>query len=271
LYYNPLLQLPTAKDREAGDQLISRVKELPGEVFIFTHGFYSYLAGKTTYFSSAPYGDIMGGASPQNNLKERQTIELTSNIYQQMKSQQVFNWVILDSVDESWMPYYVVVDHIFDDPAVFFPVTGSHTRPQVVYVKNPIAHGGDFPLLDSTLNPLFSEGWSLPQSWGRWITANQASLNVSLEQNHAYQLALQFHPNCAGGQPVIQELDITWNGQVRSREKITNCDSTQVQIDLAGTDILRGFNNLGFELSQKDNSSQIGSFVGITSMALSQR
>ena len=46
LYYNPLTLIPTQQDIEAGNSLINKMKEYPGDVLILSHGYLAVLAGK---------------------------------------------------------------------------------------------------------------------------------------------------------------------------------------------------------------------------------
>ncbi len=54
--------VPSAADRETGEQLIDRLRQVPGEVLIPFHPFYAHLAGKRTYLHRMGVLDIRQAA-----------------------------------------------------------------------------------------------------------------------------------------------------------------------------------------------------------------
>ena len=144
LYYHPAEQVPTAKDKEAGEQFISYLSELSGEVLVFDHGFMNYLAGKSTYFHSSAYADAVGNGSypprTEDNGRRRAQVH---QVVDQAISQQHFDWVIVDEPATSWLPAYIYVGSFFSDPEVFYPATGSQSRPESLMARNSESQGGD--------------------------------------------------------------------------------------------------------------------------------
>jgi hypothetical protein len=130
LTYKPLEQLPSAEDRRAGEQFVAQLRELPGEVLVFNHGFVNYQAGKTTYYSSVPLGDVNAAVLTPRSAEHRRRIEFTPQLHRQAVQQQAFDWVIVDKPGAAWLPYYLPYDVVFDEPGVFYPVTGAVTRPK---------------------------------------------------------------------------------------------------------------------------------------------
>jgi hypothetical protein len=104
LFYNPLSQLPTNEDKQAAERFINRVRDLPGEVLVFNHGYVNYLAGKNTYFHSVPYGDVIGGVYPPRTEDDRQRIDRVRDVIRQSIKQQIFDWVIVDKSPAGWFP-----------------------------------------------------------------------------------------------------------------------------------------------------------------------
>ena len=56
--YDPRPQIPTARDRKNGDELLARLRAADGDVLIPFHPFYSHLAGKRTYLHRMGVMDI---------------------------------------------------------------------------------------------------------------------------------------------------------------------------------------------------------------------
>ena len=59
LAYNPLRQLPTAKDEEAGRHFLALLRAFDGEVYVPCSGYYATLAGKKAYASVAGMFDVL--------------------------------------------------------------------------------------------------------------------------------------------------------------------------------------------------------------------
>jgi hypothetical protein len=53
--YNPVLLVPTPRDKERGIEFISMVKKMPGEVYIPYHTLYGCMAGKKMIFNGGAY------------------------------------------------------------------------------------------------------------------------------------------------------------------------------------------------------------------------
>jgi len=52
--------LPAPSDRARGDALVARLAAAPGDVFVPDHGFYAFLAGKTTRLHAMNVADLVG-------------------------------------------------------------------------------------------------------------------------------------------------------------------------------------------------------------------
>jgi hypothetical protein len=76
LLYNPLLQVPTRADLAAGQRLVARIAQIPGDVFIPYHGQIGRLAGKGVHAQGMALYDILRGGDSDvrtqwvGNLKE---------------------------------------------------------------------------------------------------------------------------------------------------------------------------------------------------------
>ncbi len=135
LRYDIRAQLPRQRDVAAGQQFIATLSELPGEVLLPTHGYYATLAGKRSYFHVSPISDVL-------NDKRRQ---LGPDLYREITTaiqEHRFGAII---VEETWpadrfniKTYYTLHETIFDDPSVFWTVTGARTRPQFIYLPKDV-------------------------------------------------------------------------------------------------------------------------------------
>ncbi len=56
--WNPRAFIPTARDRQAGDELIATLRALPGEVWVPSHPWYAHLAGKRMYVHRMGVKDV---------------------------------------------------------------------------------------------------------------------------------------------------------------------------------------------------------------------
>jgi len=134
LIYNPLSQIPTQKDLEAGREFIDKVAQIKGEVFVPYHGYLPLLAGKKSYAHQMGMRDVLKTRSKQHAIIKNKLID---EIKEAMRGKR-FSAIIIDSV-EPWYPpdmekYYVRQEKIFEDETVFLPVTGMQTRPEYIYI-----------------------------------------------------------------------------------------------------------------------------------------
>ncbi len=140
LRYDPTAQLPTAADRQAGEQFLARLGSLPGTALVYEHGAYGPLAGKAASLHRAHYTDAAGeGSLAPATEDERWRREQVAAVLTDAIRHQAFDWIVVDRPGDLWAPYYVEAERLFAAPEGFFPVTGKRTRPEIVLVKNPHA------------------------------------------------------------------------------------------------------------------------------------
>jgi hypothetical protein len=141
LTYDPRQQLPTASHREAGEQLLQDVAELPGEVWVFQHSYLSRMAGKASFFHAAPMGDHLGAAQPPAGSEDFQRRQQIAAVFEQALRAQTADWVIVDKLADYWQPAYMPVKELTEDSpeANFLPLTGAATRPSFILARNPLA------------------------------------------------------------------------------------------------------------------------------------
>jgi len=223
LAYNPIAQLPTQTARDAGDRLIARVRQLPGTVLFWDHSYYSAMAGKPTYVHGFMYADAAGWFSyPPRTPDHQRRRELAARTYTDALTRQLFDWIITDRPNDHRSPYYLYAGKLFDQPGIFYPVTGRSTQPESLLVKNPVARGGRVPLSDPTFNFLFDSGWEQAHARGRAVLAPQATIALDLERGRDYSLSIDYVLSCddhAGA----QTMTVAWNDVPLSSPTALSC------------------------------------------------
>lgn len=134
LYYSPARQLPTARDRQAGEQLVAIMKHIPGEVLMPEHGYLPSLAGKGAHAQGMAVFDVLRGGDEQ--AYERLAREFANAVKERR-----FGAIIADQ--GTWLPpkidtYYTAYMLPWPDD-VLWPVTGMRTRPQYLYLPKRLA------------------------------------------------------------------------------------------------------------------------------------
>ena len=275
MLYNPLTQLPTVEDREAGRQFITRLSELPGEVLVFNHGFVNYLAGKNTYFHSAAYSDAVGGgAHPPRTEDNRWRREKVRQVFERAIAQQVFDWIVAGGPAARWLPYYIIVE---EEAVIFHPVAGPQALPENIMIRNPTARGGSLPLTDASFDSLLSEGWSVHEDWGRWAVGQRSVVRVALEQGHDYRLIIEAFPFCPP-QFEGQAMKVGWNDLYLGRHVFTSCEGYLLAFDIPSEAVTEELDTLWFEFERAISPADIGLSsdrrclaIGLTSLSLVQK
>jgi 4-amino-4-deoxy-L-arabinose transferase-like glycosyltransferase len=129
LRYNPYHQVPTARDLAAGNQLLEIIRQAPGEVLIPYHNYMLFRAGKPVHTHWISIGELIGTTGGP-------VLETGAMVLGQMRQKierQEYSLLILD---EKWdvEGYYTKWRPAFEDPNVFFPVTGWRIRPETIFV-----------------------------------------------------------------------------------------------------------------------------------------
>jgi hypothetical protein len=255
LAYNPIQQLPTIKDRQAAQSFVEMVKSLPGEVLIFNHGYYDTLAGKNSYLHSSWLGDIYQASLQTENKADALHAKMVMEVFSQAIASQRFDSIIVDDNPDQFLPYYIVSNEpLIMDQDVFFPVTGAHSRPDALLVKNPVLHGGALPLIDSNFRSSFIQGWQIYQN-ELWASDQQSVVRIALEQGHEYQIKITLQPACSGLQPNFDGLSTKWNNQPFGTMRFISCEPLILSLDLPVNMIRQDWNQLSFTFSRVQNQS----------------
>ncbi|MEW6743404.1 MAG: glycosyltransferase family 39 protein [Planctomycetota bacterium] len=131
LIYDPAAQVPKESDRLAGHEFIDKMARLEGEIYVPSHGYLPLLAGKRPLAHEAAIADLVnhGGGEPARRLADEFLRAVRSHR---------FAAIIMDDTGIPWFEkFYVTSGRIFDNDSVFFPVTGRHSRPELLLTPVP--------------------------------------------------------------------------------------------------------------------------------------
>jgi len=80
--YNPLRHVPRQGDRAAGDQFISQLRAMPGNVLVWAHGQYGPMAGKGAHLHEMAFIDAAGQQSwpPRSEDHRRRRQQVTDTL-----------------------------------------------------------------------------------------------------------------------------------------------------------------------------------------------
>ena len=136
LTYNPLgekMLFASARQRQAGDEFIAKLKEIPGDVWIPFHGYIGSLAGKSTHVHFMAMNDALvphdsTGARFQREIDSSLAAHLFSAVI--LDEENVFHW---DSIQ-----HYARASEVFSAPNIFLSRIGeAGTRPDHIYLPSP--------------------------------------------------------------------------------------------------------------------------------------
>ncbi|MFC2140447.1 ArnT family glycosyltransferase [Candidatus Auribacterota bacterium] len=126
-------EIPTKKDRLAGENLVAEISQLKGDLWIFHHNYLTQAAKNTSHAHRMAISDVLKGND--GRIKETLLNEW-KNIIQEKK----YSTIIID-LYEDW-PFKTELEYyykrkrvIFADTKVFWTKTGWSTRPQWIYER----------------------------------------------------------------------------------------------------------------------------------------
>ena len=140
LGYAPGAQQPDPASRRAGEALVARLAAAPGPVWAPSHGYLAHMAGKNGSAHRCALDDVLRGPLERGKrgLLEEIGEALASERYQ----------VVIAS--DGWLEaelrrLYGAGEQIFNDPRLFFPLTGWQTRPERWYERRAPDENGPQP------------------------------------------------------------------------------------------------------------------------------
>ncbi|MGH2913983.1 MAG: glycosyltransferase family 39 protein [Solirubrobacteraceae bacterium] len=126
-------QIPTAANRAAGNQLIARLRTLPGPVIVLRHPWYATLAGKGTFAQEEAIGDVLRSAATRGARTLHASLRdaLNANHVQAVVLDGTFDKHILGSEltrDFRLQPKPIT-------PSRLYPLTDVRTAPTLLYLR----------------------------------------------------------------------------------------------------------------------------------------
>lgn len=139
LTYDPRRQIPNARDREAGDQLVRNLSQLDGAVLTPCHDYLSARAGKAEHFHEMSLMAVL--KSGDDSTATRLRTQLGEALQQRR-----WPWIVLDTRD--WLWDAVAVDYeprieAIPQGDVFWPATGMRRRPEAVFTPKTDPAGAE--------------------------------------------------------------------------------------------------------------------------------
>jgi hypothetical protein len=134
LLYKPWREVPRPRDLEAGKQLVESLRHVPGDVWIPSHPYLAELAGKRGHAHELAMVDVMRqGETPLHRT-------LIDSLRTALREHQ-YALVVLDgdgwTKDETQQAYELKARMFGDnEPHLFWPETGFHTRPDLVWTPS---------------------------------------------------------------------------------------------------------------------------------------
>jgi hypothetical protein len=131
LAYPVSRQIPSTADRISGFELVQRIGEHRGDVFVPSHGYLAMMAGKEPHAHMLAMTDVM--RDPDSPVARR----LDAEIDKAIRSGR-FDAILLDQPwrEDAMCGVYVPAPDMLSRPDAFFPATGMRTRPSLLYVRD---------------------------------------------------------------------------------------------------------------------------------------
>jgi hypothetical protein len=135
--WSPAPLVPAAADRAAGDALIARLRQIPGEVFMPSHPWYPHLAGKPTFTHRMGIMDVSYNPPPSAGKKPlRPEAKQVAGLHEALRTGR-FEAVVLDDRYEPWelpgLDDAYVADELLPPTASPRVVSGAHTVPKTIW------------------------------------------------------------------------------------------------------------------------------------------
>jgi hypothetical protein len=163
-------------------------------------------------------------------------------------STQAFDWVISDSYPEFFLPDYVSTGSFLHTIDTTYPGREGSMIPRFLLAKNPVVHGGVFPLDDPLYDRLFIQGWIKPDDNQGRPFAERAVLALVLEAGADYQLLLDSRLACPSGEPQPAILTILWNEHPVGDLELSSCKPISAEFLIPAEQVRdKAYNDLQFQ------------------------
>jgi len=133
LYWSPSTEMASAKDRQAGEQMLEKLSAIDGEIWMPAHTFVLSYIDKPTHANGMALWDII--RQPDSEIGE----QLYNEVEQAIREQR-FAAIVPGYGEDyvrhfpSFKKYYRFEAKLFDDDYVFWTVRGYGSRPEAIWV-----------------------------------------------------------------------------------------------------------------------------------------
>jgi hypothetical protein len=135
LGYKPWSQIPTAADKAEGQAIESRIKNIPGNVWVPDHEYLAEWAGKKTFGNRMPLEDLRRGWGGEPKIIQEDSLRT-------LLKKKHFGAILLDSPDwrdANMFPaemgeMYSLQDSLPISGRAFYPKTGVKSRPIYLFL-----------------------------------------------------------------------------------------------------------------------------------------
>jgi 4-amino-4-deoxy-L-arabinose transferase-like glycosyltransferase len=127
---NPVPYLPTKDDRAAGERLVSRLRSLPGRLYVSSHSYLARRAGRAGNADVVPLMDVLEG---HQGAVERRLLAMLRDTL----ASHSFDAAVLDDRDwlgDEFRRAGYETRFLLEMNDAFWPVTGRRTRPEQILV-----------------------------------------------------------------------------------------------------------------------------------------
>lgn len=132
LYDNPRRHIPTSQDVQAGNDLVQRLRDIEGEVYIPYHSYLSEMAGEQSYAQGMALEDVF--RSQDESIRDALKDEIRTAIENKRFAAIILDgeWRFVAEIDAN---YEYTADVFTED--YFWTFTGMKTRPAQLYLRRP--------------------------------------------------------------------------------------------------------------------------------------
>lgn len=145
MIYSVDAQLPRREASRAREELLARLREIPGPVMVPYHGFYTWSAGKGMHFHHLALADILRARRNSLTLRDPGFFD---RMFEPLRTGDHRPTIVTDvplensgALFKAIAPHYELVGDLGDLSETLMPVTGSQLAPSLVY-RPRVTNGG---------------------------------------------------------------------------------------------------------------------------------
>ena len=130
LIYSPFLMIPTKEDVKAGWELVGKLKNTKGDVYIGGNIYYARLAGKKVFAHFLLILDLMQSSTKFNKSIEHDLVSALQN----HKFDMIVTYSDMLNVSPKISEYYKILSKVNHNPQLLWMKTGYNTRAEEMMI-----------------------------------------------------------------------------------------------------------------------------------------